>query len=177
MTVAQQEQTQNVMRTIKVAKVTINIGCGTDAKKMERGQKLIQQLTGLEPVKAKTTKRLASWGLRPGLPIGVKITLRGKQAVDLLERCIQAKERRLKPSTFDNNGNVSFGIAEYIDIPQAQYDPNIGIMGLQVSVTLERPGTRVKKRARKIARIPQRHRISKQDAIAFMAEKFKVQVE
>lgn len=167
----------NPMRTIRVEKVTLNIGCGTDQKKMERALLLIEQLTGIAPIKTKTELRLATWGLRPGLPIGVKLTLRGKPAVDLLERCLTAKDRKLKKSMFDNNGNLSFGVHEYIDIPGSQYDPKIGIMGLQVSATLVRPGFRVKRRKVRPASIPKQHRISREDAILFAADKFKVKVE
>jgi large subunit ribosomal protein L5 len=167
----------NPMRAISVEKVTLNMGCGNDAKKMEKGMALLKQLTGVTPVKTKTSKRIAQWGLRPGLPIGVKVTLRGKEALKVLDRCIAAKERQMKKSMFDENGNISFGIKEYIDIPEAQYDPKIGIIGLQVTATLKRPGVRVRTRVTRPARIPKKHRIGRDEAIAFAAENFKVKVE
>jgi len=168
---------ENVMRNISIDKVTINVGCGTDAKRMERAQKLLEQITGVPPVKTKTEKRVSSWGLRPGLPIGLKITLRGSQAEDVLKRFLAAKERRLTPRMFDNEGNVSFGIKESVDIPGVQYDPQVGILGLQISVTLKRPGFRIKTRRQRPSAVPKNHRIAREEATDFMKNQFEVVVE
>jgi large subunit ribosomal protein L5 len=164
------------MKAITVEKLTLNIGAGKDAAKLEKGIKLIQNLTGIAPVKTFTNKRIPTWGLRPGLPIGCKLTLRRQAAVDLLKRMLQAKENKLQQSQFDNEGNLAFGVHEYIDIPGINYDPEIGIMGLEVCVTLERPGFRVKKRRIRKRVIPTNHRISREAAIAYMKEQFGVNV-
>ena len=166
----------NKMKEIKVAKLTINIGAGKDAQKLEKGSKLIRRITGKEPVKTFTTKRIPAWGLRPGLPIGCKLTLRDEQAVQLLGRMLQAKDNKLTLRQFDNEGNIAFGVHEYIDIPDASYDPDIGIMGLEVCVTLERPGFRIKHRKIRKTKIPRHHRISKQEAVDFMSKKYGIQV-
>ena len=166
----------DAMRQIRVAKLTINIGAGKDAQKLEKGAKLIQNITGRAPVKTFTTKRVPSWGLRPGLPIGCKLTVRHKKASELLSRMLQAKNKKLTPRQFDNEGNIAFGVHEYIDIPDANYDPDIGIMGLEVCVTLERPGFRIKRRRIRKTAIPRKHRISKEEALAFMSEQYNVQV-
>src|SRR3989338_1519943 len=126
------------MKEIKIEKITFNIGAGTDQEKLKKGMKLLKNLTGIEPVKTITQKRIPGWSLRPGLPIGCKITIRGKTAEELLKRLFAAKENKLKKSCIDNRGNISFGIPEYIDIPELNYDPSIGIMGLEVSVTMVR---------------------------------------
>lgn len=68
------------MRRISVDKVTLNFGAGNDQKKLAKGVQLLRMISGKEPVKTKTVKRIPSWGLRPGLPIGCKITLRGAEA-------------------------------------------------------------------------------------------------
>ena len=136
----------NVMKTIKIEKITLNIGTGTDSTKLEKGIKLINSIVGKKPVKTFTTKRIPTWGVRPGLPLGCKLTLRKKSAREILVRLLQAKENKLASKQFDSVGNVAFGIHEYIDIPGAKYDPDIGIIGLEVCVTLERAGFRVKKR-------------------------------
>ena len=120
----------NPMKKISVEKITLNFGAGKDQKLLEKGSKLLKNLTGIKPVKTTTQKRIPGWGLRPGLSIGCKITLRGKKADELLIRLVKAKDNQLKPSCFDNNGNVSFGIHEYIDIPKSEYDPDIGIIGI-----------------------------------------------
>jgi len=72
---------------------------------------------------------------------------------------------------------VAFGIHEYIDIPGVKYDPKIGIMGLEVCVTLERPGYRIKRRRLLARKIPARHRVSRQEAVEFMSKNFDLKVE
>lgn len=167
----------NAMRKARIAKLTLNIGAGKDQSMLEKGAQLIEQLAGIPPVKTRTQKRIPSWGLRPGLSIGLKLTLRGKKAEELLPRLLSAKQNKLQPGNFDANGNVSFGIQEYIDIEGAKYDPKIGIIGLQVCVTLERPGYRIKKRRIRPARVGDAHRLTAADARAFMNEQFNVTVE
>lgn len=167
----------NPMRQIRIEKLTLNIGAGKDQSIMAKGEKLLEQLTGLKPVKTKTQKRIPAWGLRPGLPIGLKITLRGEQAEKLIPHLLAAKANTLKPGNIDSAGNVSFGIPEYIDIEGAKYDPEIGIIGLQVCLTLERPGYRVKRRRIRPAKPGRRHQITPDEARAFMAERYKTKFE
>lgn len=167
----------NPMREIRIEKLTLNIGAGRDEKVLKKAMKLLKNITGVEPVQTITKKRLAAWGLRPGLPIGAKITLRGDQVYELAARLFAAKEKRIKLSWFDNHGNVSFGIHEYVDIPDAKYDTEIGILGLQVSLTLSRSGFRVKKRKLHKDNIGKKHLITREDAIAFISERFGVSME
>ena len=94
----------------------------------------------------------------------------------MLPRLLSAREFKLNDENFDDNGNISFGIKEYIDIKDAKYDPDIGILGLQVSITLERPGFRIKKRKYLKTEIPLRHRIPRADAVQFMKDKFNVKI-
>ncbi|MAE13724.1 50S ribosomal protein L5 [Candidatus Woesearchaeota archaeon] len=166
----------NQMQKIRIEKLTLNIGAGKDQNVLEKGMKLLNHITGIQPIKTVTQKRLAAWGLRPGLPIGCKLTLRGEKAEQLWKKLLAAKENNLKESNFDNYGNISFGIAEYIDIPDVKYDPEIGIIGLQASLTLERPGFRIKKRKIQKKKIHHNHQITKEDAITFLQTQFKVKV-
>ena len=166
----------NLMREIKIEKITLNIGAGKDQPKLDKAVLLLKSISGKNPVKTFTNKRIEEWGLRPGLPIGCKLTLRKKAAQELLARLLDAKDNKLTEIQFDNSGNISFGISEYIDIPGVKYDPNIGIMGLQVCITLERPGFRIKRRKLERKKIPLRHSIKKEDAIDFMKKAFKVKI-
>lgn len=166
----------NTMREIRIEKITLNIGAGKDQVKLEKGINLLKNITGLNPVKTFTSKRIPEWGLRPGLPIGCKLTLRKDEMKKTITRLLDAKNFRLKESYFDNSGNISFGIHEYIDIPDVKYDPKIGIMGLEVCITLERPGFRIKRRKIKKRKIPKKHRITKQEAIEFMKKNFNVKI-
>lgn len=166
----------NPMQQVRIEKVTLNIGAGKDQAKLDKGMLLIKAITGIEPVKTVTNKRIPGWGLRPGLPIGCKLTLRKSQAVEILKRLFDAKDKKLEESQFDENGNISFGIHEYIDIPGVAYDPKIGIMGLQVCISLERPGFRIKRRRLEPKKIPDKHQISKEEAIKFVKDNFSVTV-
>ncbi len=166
----------NQMRKIRIEKITLNIGVGQAGDKLEKAVKLLETMTHGKAVKTITMERIPTWGIRPKLPIGTKITLRGKQAEDLLTRFFKAVNNTIPSSKFDSTGNFAFGIKEYIDIPGVEYMPDIGIIGLEVAVTLERPGFRVKRRRVKKARIPARHRISKNDAIEFVKQKFNLNI-
>ncbi len=166
------ETVMQPMKRISVEKLTLNIGAGKDTTLLNKGVKLLEQLTGIPPIKTVTQKRIPAWGLRPGLPIGCKITLRGKKAEELIPRLLVAKEGMLESRNYDNAGNISFGIPEYIDIEGAKYEPEIGIIGLQVCITLTRPGYRVKNRRIRPSPINKKHVIAKDEAITFMAERF-----
>jgi len=163
------------MSEIRIEKVTLNIGAGKDQKRLEKSMKLMKKITNIDPVRTFAKKRIPEWGLRHGLPIGCKLTLRNEDAVNILKRLLDAKEHVLHEKNFDMEGNVAFGLTEYIDIPEVKYDPDIGIMGLEVCVTLERPGFRVKRR-RKKTKVGKNHKINKKDAIDFMTNAFKVKV-
>ena len=166
----------NTMKQIRVVKVTLNIGIGQAGDNLDKAIKLLNKISNKKPIQTKTQKRIPTWGLRPGLPIGGKVTLRNKEAEKILKRLLSAVENRLNPRSFDNEGNFSFGIKEYLDIPEVEYDPSIGIIGLEVSVTLERPGFRIKRRKVKTKKIPIRNKITKEEAIKFIQEKFKVKI-
>jgi large subunit ribosomal protein L5 len=166
----------NSMKTIKIEKVTLNIGAGKDQNKLEKGLVLLNTIAGQTPVKTITSKRIQEWGLRPGLPIGCKLTLRKEKAKNILPRLLEAVENKLKPRQFDNNGNVAFGIKEYIEIPGVKYDPKIGIIGLEVCITLERSGFRIKKRRLLNKKIPIRHRITQIESVEYLSKNFKVSV-
>ena len=160
---------ENSMKKIKITKITLNVGAGKNEEILKKGVKLLQKISSCKPVETKTNKRIPGWGLRPGLSIGCKVTVR-QDCEKLLKRLLAAKENTLKNSSFDDQGNFSFGVPEYIDIQGLDYDPELKIMGLEVAVTLERPGFRVKKRRIKPTSIGSNHRINKQEAIAFVQQ-------
>ncbi|MEM4245406.1 MAG: 50S ribosomal protein L5 [Candidatus Nanoarchaeia archaeon] len=165
------------MREIKIEKITLNIGTGEPGEKLEKALKLLKNISGEKPVKTVTRKRIPTWKIRPGLQIGCKVTLRGEKAQKMLKRLLQAKGNKLKKENFDDKGNFAFGIKEYLDIPEAKYDADIGIIGLEVAVTLQRPGYRIKRRMIKPKKIPKKHAITKQEAIEFIQKKYGIEVE
>ncbi len=165
----------NVMRKIRVEKVTLNIGSGSNPDRLAKAVKLIEQISERKAVQTKASKRIPQWDLRPGLAIGTKVTIRGKAAVDLLKRLLEAVDFKLKKSSFVENG-FSFGIKEYIDIPEMKYDPQIGMMGLDVCVTLGRPGFRIKRRKIAKKEVPTKHRVNAEEAVEFAINEFGVKM-
>jgi large subunit ribosomal protein L5 len=156
---------ENPMREIRVEKVTLNIGCGSDADKLKRAEKLLQTITGQKPLITKTKDR-TTFGMTAKKPIGTKVTLRKEKAKKFLIDALTAIEKELKEKQI-NDGNFSFGIKEYIDLPNVNYDPDIGILGMDVCVTLERPGFRVKKKL-KSSKIGKKHLITKDETIEWL---------
>ena len=162
----------NKMREIQVKKVVLNIGCGKDGN-IEHAREILNTITGRKP-KITITKKRTTFGVAKRKPIGVCVTLR-KGAEDLLKRLFEAMDNHLIIRNFDNQGNLSFGIAEYISIPDMEYDPNKKIFGLDVCVTLERPGFSIRKKSigRKVGK---KHLISKEDSMEFMKKKFGIEI-
>jgi large subunit ribosomal protein L5 len=167
---------ENPMRDIRIEKLTLNFGAGSDQDKLEKGFLLIEKISNSKVVKTVTQKRIPEWSLRPGLPVGAMVTLRKAKAADVLKRVLTAKDNKLAPRNFDRNGNLNFGMTEYIYIPGVKYDPAIGVLGFNVTVTLERPGYRIKKRKLAKRNVSKKHKITKEDAMEFIKKEFKVEV-
>lgn len=166
----------NPMLKPRITKVTVNIGVGESGERLQRAIKVLRDLTGQEPSIRYARRTIKEFGIRKGEPIAVVVTLRGERARSFLEKALEAIGHRIKASSFDDYGNVTFGIREHIMLPGVKYDPNIGVFGMDVAVTLERPGFRVMRRHRKRSRIPRRHRVSKLEAIAFFIKELNVRV-
>jgi large subunit ribosomal protein L5 len=158
----------NPMREIKIEKVVLNVG-GT-GEDLEKGFKLLKLITGGKPAKRKTNKRIPTLSVRPGLEVGAVITLR-KNLDEFLERMLKSIDNKLKKKQISEN-NFSFGIAEYIEIPGMEYQRELGIIGLDVTVVFKRAGRRVGQKKTKRGKVPKRQVISKEEIIKFMEEKF-----
>lgn len=165
----------NPMKEIKIEKVTLNIGCGEAGQKLEIAKKLLEMLTKRKIVVTHTYKR-TTFGMAKGRPIGVKVTLRGKDADAFLKNALEAIENKLLVRMFDKQGNFSFGIKEYIDLPGVRYDPEMGMIGMDVCVTLERKGFCVT-RKRMPSKISKTHRITPDDAREWAVKNYGVKVE
>ncbi|MCR4368420.1 MAG: 50S ribosomal protein L5 [archaeon] len=168
---------ENKMKKVRIEKVTVNMGVGQTGDELKKASTILEQITRAKPMLTKCKVKQPEWGLRPGLTIGTKVTLRGEPAEAFLKDAFTAKANKIKRRNFDRSGNFGFGIKEYIDMPKAKYDPKLGIKGFDVLVTLERPGFRVKRRKIAKARIHGSHLITPDDAIDFIKQKFGVEVE
>jgi large subunit ribosomal protein L5 len=159
----------NPMRRIKIEKVVLNVG-GT-GEELEKGFKLLKLLTGRIPAKMKSKKRIPELGIRPNLEVGAMVTVR-KKLEELLKKMLSTRDNELKKNQVSEN-NFSFGIKEYIEIPDVEYQRDIGIKGLDVTVVFKRTGRRIKSKKIKRGRIPKRQNISREEIIKFMEENFK----
>jgi large subunit ribosomal protein L5 len=164
----------NNMRNIKIEKITINIGCGEAGEKLDKAKKLLENLTNKKIVITKTNKR-TTFGSPKGSDIGCKVTLRGNDAKEFLKRAMDAIDKKLSKNVFDKQGNFSFGIKEHIDIPGIKYDPEIGILGMDVCVSLERPGFRVK-RKKISSKIGKKHLITPEETGEWVAKTYGVEI-
>jgi large subunit ribosomal protein L5 len=164
------------MREIKLNKAVINIGVGDAGERLLKAVKVLQMVTNKKPVRtiAKTTNR--DLGIRKGMQIGCKVTIRGKDAEEFVKKALWVRENRIATWSFDPEGNFSFGISDYTDFPGMKYDPEIGIFGLDVCVSLYRPGRRIAQRRIMRRRVPKHHRVSKKEGQQFVKTKFGVEV-
>ena len=167
----------NPMKAVRLGKVTINMGVGAPGDEMERAQSIMEKMVGIKGVQTKAKVRLPTWEIRPGLPIGVKVTLRKQKAEAFLKNALAAKSNRISENSFDNRGNFGFGIREYIDLPGIKYDPKLGIRGFDVLVSLEKPGYRISRRKLRKKSVGLKHVVSKQEAIEFVSARFGVSVD
>ena len=167
---------ENPMRKIRVGKVVVNIGLGKSGEAIERGKKVLEQVTGQSPTQTRSKRSVRDFGIHKGEPIGVMVTVRGGDAIPLIEKLLTAREKKLQESSFDPRGSVSFGIREHIEIPGIRYDPEIGILGMNVSVLLERPGFSVGRRNRRTSRVGKGHLVSRDEAMQFFRDNFGVTI-
>ena len=133
------QQSINTMKKISLNKIVLNMGLGQSGEIIEIASNALNQITKRKPSPRNAKKSQRDWGVRKGEPIGVIVTVRGKDATILLKRLFQGVNNQIKEKSFDNEGNVSFGIKEHIDIPDVKYDPTIGIFRLLRNLILN-PG-------------------------------------
>jgi len=160
----------------RIAKVTINIGVGEAGEKLKKAESVLEGVTKQKPIQtlSKTTNK--DWGLRKFMPIGCKVTLRKKAAETFLINALKIRENKISEYSFDNQGNFSFGVPDHTLFEGQKYDPNIGIFGMDICVTVENPGYRIKHRRIDRRKIPQRHQLTKEATMQFITEAFNVEV-
>ncbi|MDW8083748.1 MAG: 50S ribosomal protein L5 [Candidatus Caldarchaeum sp.] len=152
----------------RIEKVVVNCSIGEGGAKLEKAQKIIESITGQKPEIRKAKKTIRGFGIHRGEPIAIRVTLRKQAAEDFLRKALAAVNNKIKRSSIDTNGNVSFGIKEHLDIPGTRYNPELGIVGMDVTVHLSKPGYRVAKRAYRPSKIGSKQRVSSEETIEFL---------
>ena len=134
---------QNVMQMPKLDKIVLNIGVGEavgDSKKVNAAYEELMKIAGQKPVITKARKSIATFKLRDGMPIGVKVTLRADRMYEFLDRLITIALPRVRdfrgvnPKSFDGNGNYAMGLKEQIVFPEINYDQVDDIRGMDIII-------------------------------------------
>jgi large subunit ribosomal protein L5 len=168
--------TGNPMRMPKIEKVTVNMSVGKSGGPLQQAVTILKQLTDQEPSRRAAKKTIREFGIRKGESIACLVTIRDEKAQAFLRKAFYALENKLSKYNFDRQGNFSFGIKEHIDIPGTKYAPELGIHGMDVSVSLGRPGFRVKRRHRSRTKIGKDHQLTADEAILFIKDEFDVEI-
>ena len=135
---------KNVMEIPRITKITLNMGVGaaaTDKKLLEGAVADMQLIAGQKPVVTLARKSIAGFKIRDGWPIGCKVTLRGDQMYEFLDRLISIAIPRIRDfrgfssKSFDGRGNYSMGLKEQIVFPEIDFDKIDRIRGLDITIT------------------------------------------
>lgn len=162
---------KNPMRKMKLEKVTLS--CGATGPDLEKAKKLLEMLTSRKAqiTHSGPSTRIPNFNVKPDMPLGSSVTLRGSESVRILKQLLGAIDNKLRKRQISRNG-FSFGIHEYIEIPGVEYKREIGIRGLNVTASFIRAGVRVKRKKIKAGRLPERQYVTKDEIISFMKEHF-----
>lgn len=134
---------KNIMQVPHLDKIVLNIGLGEairDAKALEAAEKDLIVISGQKPVVTRARKSIAAFKLRSGMPIGLKVTLRGKRMYDFFDKLVNAVLPRVREfqgvprNSFDGWGNYTLGLKEQIVFPEVDYDSIDKVRGLEVSI-------------------------------------------
>ena len=161
----------------RIEKVVVNLNVGKSGEPLEKANKVLKEITGQTPVKRKAKKTIRDFGIREGESIAVVVTLRKQKAVDFLKKVLPVVDNKVSKNSFDVHGNFAFGLKEHIEIPGVKYDPEIGIFGMDVCVTVNRPGQRVKIRRKEKQSIGRKHMLTPEESIIFVKQTLGVQIE
>lgn len=160
----------------KIEKVVVNLCVGKSGEPLEKAAKVLKELTGRTPCKRKARQSIRDFGIRMGESIAVVVTLRKQDAVEFLNKVLPVVDKKIAKKSFDHQGNFSFGIKEHIEIQGVKYDPEVGIFGMDVCVSMSRPGYRVKNRRREKARIGSEHILTPEESMTFVKDTLGVEI-
>jgi large subunit ribosomal protein L5 len=164
----------NPMTTPTLDKVVVHVCVGEGGQKLINAENIVRSLTGQATVRTSAKKTQPIFGIRKGQDIGCKTTLRSERASTFLHQALETRQNLVHEFQFDETGNVSFGIVDHTDFSGMTYDPQIGIFGMDVIVSLKKPGYRVARRHAVQRRIPIRHKVKRDEAIAFLQDNYNV---
>ena len=169
------DKISNPMREIFIEKMLLS--CGAKSDGLEKSKKLLKLLSGMEPQVIKTQKRIPDFDVSPGLEVGTRVTIRGEEKITkLLQRLLGALDNIISEDQIENN-HFSFGIKEYIEIPGVEYQRDIGIRGLNITIVFNRAGARVARKKIKAGKVPKKQHVTKEEIINYMEENFNTKID
>ena len=160
----------------RIEKVVVNLNVGKSGEPLEKANKVLKEITGQTPIKKKAKKTIRDFGIREGESIAVVVTLRKQKAIDFLKKVLPVVDNKVSQSSFDEHGNFAFGLKEHIEIPGVKYDPDIGIFGMDICVSVNRPGQRVKIRRKEKQAIGHKHMLTPEESIIFIKQTLGVEI-
>jgi len=160
----------------RIEKVVVNLNVGKSGEPLEKANRVLEEITGQTPVKKKAKKTIRDFGIREGESIAVVVTLRKQQAIDFLKKVLPVVDNKVARRAFDVRGNFAFGLKEHIEIPGVKYDPEIGIFGMDICVSVNRPGQRIKIRKRQSKPVGPKHLLTPEESIVFVKQTLGVEI-
>ena len=160
----------------RIEKVIVNLNVGKSGEPLEKASGVLKELTNQTPVKKKAKKTIRDFGIRQGEPIACVVTLRKQRAIDFLKKVLPVVDNKISRSSFDKQGNFAFGIKEHIEIAGVKYDPDVGIFGMDVCVSMSRPGYRVKNRRKAKGQLGSKNVLTPQEAVVFIKQTLGVEI-
>jgi large subunit ribosomal protein L5 len=160
----------------QIEKVVVNLNVGKSGEPLEKAFKVLKEIAGQSPVKKNAKKTIRDFGIRQGEPIACVVTLRRQKAITFLKKVLLVLDNKISRSSFDDQGNFAFGLKEHIEIAGVKYDPDVGIFGMDICVTLNRPGDRVQDRRKHKAKIGHKHILTPEEAILFTKQTLGVEI-
>jgi len=173
---AKEKKTKEQKFKPEIEKITVNIGVGEAGERLIKAQNLLQNITNQKPIQTLSKTTSKDLALRKRMPIGCKVTLRGKKADDFLKQALETRENKIGEYAFDDQANMSFGIPDHTLFKSQKYDPKVGIFGMDVCITMKRKGYRIKKRRIERKHIPNKHRVTREETIDLFKDKYNVEV-
>lgn len=134
---------KNIMEVPKIEKIVVNMGVGEaaqDPKILEEAIEVMRAVTGQQPIVRRARKSIAGFKIRQGMPVGLKVTLRGDRMYEFLDRLISIALPRvrdfkgLSPKQFDGRGNYTFGVKEQVIFPEVDVDKIQHTLGMDITI-------------------------------------------
>ncbi len=172
----QTQWSEHKMRQPRIEKVVVNLNIGKSGEPLEKAVRVLDEISGQTPYKAKAKKSIRDWGIREGEPIACVVTLRRSKGLVFLKKVLPVIGNKISKRSFDEIGNFAFGLKEHIDIPGVKYDPDIGIFGMDVCVSVNRPGQRIKIRRKQTKRVGKKHLLTPEESMEYVRQMLGVEI-